>query len=283
MSKILITGASGQLGSEIKQLTKQSPDYIFTDIEELDICSKEAGESFLDANDISSVLNCAAYTNVEGAESDFQTAKAVNGEAVAVLAQACADRDLWLIHISPDYVFDGSASFPYREADRPHPQNAYGRTKYMGETAIHKSGCKSVIIRTGWLYSSFGKNFVKSIIAKGMENDSIKVVYDQKGTPTYARDLAEAILKILPQLKEPRYGEVFHYSNMGECSWADFAAKILASKHIECVVEPCSTEDYPSLAKRPACSVLDKSLIIKTFGLSIPTWERSLSKMLRLV
>jgi len=271
------------LGNELRVLTSDDFRFIFTDINELDICDREAVESFIQSNGITKIINCAGYTDVNGAESDEENAFRINCTGAEILAGAAAAHDIWLVHISTDYVFDGKKDTPYFEAERVNPRTAYGRTKRAGETAVQRAGCKSIIIRTAWLYSSFGNNFVKAILRKSEEGE-INVVDDQFGTPTYAGDLAQAILHILPQLDGfPRYGEIFHYTDEGRCSWAEFASKIIQLKHIDCVISPITTDMYPTAAERPKYSVLDKTLIRTAFGVETPAWERSLAKMLKLV
>lgn len=286
MENILITGADGQLGCELRSITGERDDFhcFFTDRQDLDITDPEAVENFISANSITKIINCAAYNNVDGAETDTDNAIRVNVNGPMNLAAAAARHGIYLIHISTDFVFDGTRTSPYHESDRPAPLSEYGRTKLAGEIAVKRSGCLSIIIRTAWLYSPFGKkNFVRTILSLGEEEDFIKAVYDQKGTPTYARDLAEAILHIIPQLDAvPRYGEVFHYTDEGCCTKAEWAQKILNLKRAECEVIPVPSSEFPSPARRPAFSVLDKSLIRTVFGVKVPLWERSLSKAIRL-
>ena len=286
MDNILITGADGQLGSELRLLLEGSKDYqcLFTDVRELDITDQNAVEQMISDHSITKIINCAAYNNVDGAEADADPAIRINVRGPMSLAAAAAKHDIWLIHISTDFVFNGKKRTPYHESDRPDPISEYGRTKLAGELAVKKSGCKSIIIRTSWLYSPFGKkNFVRTMIEKGQEEEILNVVYDQTGTPTYAKDLAEAILHILPQLDGcPRYGEVFHYSDEGSCSRAEFAEKIMKLKRLDCDIVPVPSSEYPTPASRPEYSVLDKSLIKAAFGVKVPLWERSLSKAIRL-
>ena len=286
MENILITGADGQLGCELRSITGERDDIhcFCTDRQDLDITDPEAVENFISANSITKIINCAAYNNVDGAETDTDNAIRINVNGPMNLAAAAARHGLYLIHISTDFVFDGTRTSPYHESDRPAPLSEYGRTKLAGEIAVKRSGCLSIIIRTAWLYSPFGKkNFVRTILNLGEEEDFIKAVYDQKGTPTYARDLAEAILHIIPQLDAvPRYGEVFHYTDEGCCTRAEWAQKILNLKRAECEVIPVPSSEFPSPARRPAFSVLDKSLIRTVFGVKVPLWERSLSKAIRL-
>lgn len=241
-------------------------------------------ERYISDNAVTKIINCAAYNDVDRAETDSDAAIRLNVYGPMNLAEAAARHGIYLVHISTDFVFDGTKTSPYHESDRPSPVSEYGRTKLAGEIAVKRSGCLSVIIRTSWLYSPLGKkNFVRTMLRLGEEEEFIKVVYDQKGTPTYARDLAEAILHILPQLDEtPRYGEVFHYSDEGSCSKAEWAQKIMTLEHPDCDVVPVASTEFPSPAKRPAYSVLDKSLIKTVFGVKVPLWERSLSKAIRL-
>ena len=265
MENILITGADGQLGSELRGLTKgdSGTNWLYTDVHELDITDAAAVEDYISAHGVTKIINCAAYNAVDQAETDTDAAIRLNVTGPMNLAEAAARHGIYLMHISTDFVFDGTKSSPYHESDRPAPLSEYGRTKLAGETAVKRSGCLSVIIRTSWLI--------------------VKVVYDQKGSPTYARDLAEAILHIIPQLDAvPRYGEVFHYADEGCCTKAEFAQKIMNLKHPDCDIEPVPTSEFPAPARRPAYSVLDKSLIKMVFGVKVPLWERSLSKAVRL-
>lgn len=286
MENILITGADGQLGSELRSLTQgqSGTNWLYTDFQELDITDADAVEKYISENGVTKIINCAAYNDVDRAETDTDAAIRLNVTGPMNLAEAAARHGIYLIHLSTDFVFDGTKSTPWHESDRPAPLSEYGRTKLAGETAVKRSGCLSIIIRTSWLYSPLGKkNFVRTMLRLGEEEEIIKVVYDQKGTPTYARDLAEAILHILPQLDgTPRYGEVFHYTDEGCCSKAEWAQKIMSLKHLDCDIEPVPTSEFPAPATRPAYSVLDKSLIRTVFGVKVPLWERSLSKAIRL-
>ena len=286
MENILITGADGQLGSELRSLTQgqSGTNWLYTDFQELDITDADAIEKYISGNSVTKIINCAAYNDVDRAETDTDAAIRINVTGPMNLAEAAARHGIYLIHLSTDFVFDGTKSTPWHESDRPAPLSEYGRTKLAGETAVKRSGCLSIIIRTSWLYSPLGKkNFVRTMLRLGEEEEIIKVVYDQKGTPTYARDLAEAILHILPQLDgTPRYGEVFHYTDEGCCSKAEWAQKIMSLKHLDCDIEPVPTSEFPAPATRPAYSVLDKSLIRTVFGVKVPLWERSLSKAIRL-
>lgn len=286
MDNILITGADGQLGRELRSLMEVRSDMkcLYTDCHDLDITDAGAVEKFIADNSITKIINCAAYNNVDGAETETDAAIRINVTGPMNLAESAARHGAYLIHISTDFVFDGSRTSPYHESDRPSPLSEYGRTKLAGETAVKRSGCLSIIIRTSWLYSPYGKkNFVRTMIHLGEEEEIINVVNDQTGTPTYARDLAEAILHILPQLDAtPRYGEVFHYSDEGSCTRAEWAQKIMTLKRLDCDINPIPSSEYPTAAKRPKCAILDKSLIRTVFGVKVPLWERSLSKAIRL-
>ena len=276
---ILVTGGNGQLGMSLRLASAESSNrYIFTDIEELDITSTEAVEAFVRGEEIDVVVNCAAYTAVDMAEEQEEVADRINHRAVAILAKACAQHNTMLIHISTDYIFSGNASPPYTEEDMPAPHSAYGRTKLAGERAIEASGCRNIILRTAWLYSEFGRNFVKTIRNLLSTRDCIKVVNDQIGTPTYAGDLAEAIVAIIDGGQLHKCG-TYNYSNLGESSWYDFAVEIgKMSGYKVCIISPCTTAEYPTKAQRPRYSVLDKSKFIDTFGLVIPEWKASLAR-----
>lgn len=278
--RILVTGSEGQLGRSLQLAAAESDnEYIFNDVDDLDITDAEAVELGLKVNCFDVIINCAAFTDVERAERQEDIAAMVNGEAVGNLARAAKANGVTLIHISTDYVFDGSANLPLKETDIVNPQSAYGRTKLLGEQAIADSGCKNLIIRTAWLYSEFGRNFVKTMLRLTSERERLSVVFDQIGTPTYAGDLAEALVSIVDnKMYEGRDG-IYHYSNEGVCSWFDLAkmtAEIAGNG--DCRIAPCHTEDYPAVAVRPSYSVLDKSKIKNTFGLTIPYWIDSLRK-----
>ena len=279
---ILVTGGNGQLGSALRLASAESNRrYIFTDIEELDITSKGAIKAFVTENDIEAIINCAAYTAVDAAEDNEELADRINHKAVATLAEVCAEKKMSLIHISTDYIFDGSATTPYKEEDKPAPQSVYGRTKLLGEQAIAKSGCCSIILRTAWLYSEFGRNFVKTMRQLLSTRPEIKVVADQVGTPTYAGDLAEAIVEIIESGQLSKYG-TYHYSNEGICSWYDFAAEIAKLSNLcDCKISPCTTTEYPTKAVRPRYSVLDKGKFVETFGIAIPEWQESLAECIK--
>ena len=277
--KILITGANGQLGTEMKNILEaKSPGItLYTDVEELDITDSKAVGEFIAKNEITHIVNCAAYTAVDKAEEDKALCAAINVDAVKNLASAADVAGAKIIHVSTDYVFDGTAHRPYNESDKVNPVSQYGTTKRQGETALLALAPNSIILRTAWLYSPYGKNFVKTMIRLGKELPVLKVVSDQIGTPTYAADLASAIYTIL---KSPQWIEgIYHFSNEGACSWYDFTKAIHRIAGIEsCEVLPIPTEDYPTPATRPAYSILDKSKIKATYGISIPHWEESLNK-----
>ncbi|MBO4942130.1 MAG: dTDP-4-dehydrorhamnose reductase [Muribaculaceae bacterium] len=281
---ILVTGANGQLGNCMRNVAAESVDnYIFTDVAELDITDAEAVSLMVKGNDIKVIVNCAAYTNVDKAESDEAFAEKLNAEAVGNLAQAVKANDGTLIHISTDYVFGGSTGNTPRTEDEPvNPTGVYGLTKLHGEQAIASSGCKSLIFRTAWLYSEFGKNFVKTMLDLTAARPELKVVFDQVGTPTYAHDLADAIFNIIEnRMYEGREG-VYHYSNEGVCSWYDFT-KVIArtAGNTGCAIEPCHSDEFPSPVVRPSYSVLDKTKFKNVFGLRVPYWTDSLEICIR--
>jgi len=285
MINILITGSNGQLGNEIKALTSQYPDYhfIFTDIGELDITEYQQIDLFFKENKISYIINCAAYTAVDKAESEIDTARYINVNAVKYLSQIARKNHAFMIHISTDYVFDGKNFKPYTENDLICPTSAYGKTKAEGETEVRNYAEKAIIIRTSWLYSSFGNNFVKTILKYGKERGKLNVVFDQIGTPTYAGDLAKTILDIIPQLNTKSEIDTYHFSNEGVCSWYDFAKEIVELSDFECIINPIETKDYPLPAPRPHYSVLDKSKIKNEFNISIPYWKDSLKNCYRII
>lgn len=270
---LLITGAKGQLGTELSKLL---PDAIAADVSDLDITDKAAVDAYVKAHNIDTIVNCAAYTAVDKAEADVALAEKINILGPKNLAQSGAR----LIHISTDYVFDGTSCRPYSETDVPHPVSVYGKTKLAGEKAVLDNARSAIIIRTAWLYSPYGSNFVKTMRRLGAEKSSLRVVCDQVGTPTCAADLAQAIADILPQFKDGCRG-VYHFSNQGVCSWYDFAVEIMKLSGLQCQVMPIETRDYPTAATRPFYSVLNKSKIIAEFNVNIPHWKESLEKCLK--
>lgn len=274
--KILITGANGQLGNEMQVLAKENTqhDYIFTDVQELDICDEQAVLTFVKENGVEVIVNCAAYTAVDKAEDDEAFADKLNHLAPGYLAAAAEEVGAALIQVSTDYVFDGTAHLPYTEEVTPCPNSAYGRTKLAGEEAVMQKCSRAMVIRTAWLYSIYGNNFVKTMIRLGKEREQLGVIFDQIGTPTYANDLARAIMAAINQGVVPG---VYHYSNEGVCSWYDFTRAIHRLAGITtCHVAPLHTHEYPAKAPRPNYSVLDKTKIKKTFNIAIPHWEDSL-------
>lgn len=284
MQTILVTGSNGQLGSELNIISAyESFEFIFTDVEELDISDASAVNSFFNTRKIDFCINCAAYTAVDNAEKNIEAARMVNVDAVQNLAEACTINKTTLIHISTDFVFRGDSHIPLTEENKPDPISVYGFTKLEGENIALKSNPKTVIIRTSWLYSSFGNNFVKTMIRLGQEKEELGVVVDQIGTPTYAGDLAKAIILIIKDEDlEDNYG-LYHFSNEGVASWYDFAKAILELKSIKVAINALTTKEFPTLAKRPNYSLLDKSKIKKTFNLTIPYWRDSLISCLDLI
>ena len=279
MNNILVTGSEGQLGSELRAIAFMFTQYnlFFTNRLTLDITDYNAVKAFTEINKINAIINCAAYTSVDSAESQSKLADAVNHLAVANLAKIAKQNNIKFIHISTDYVFDGNSQRPYNENDTPNPQSVYGQTKLDGELAMQKiNPANSIIIRTSWLYSKLGNNFAKKIIALAKTKDNLNVVSDQIGSPTSAIDLAAAIFTILPKIKNNSV-EIFHYSNEGLCSWYDFAQEIFRIKNIKTLVNAVKTSEFPMLVKRPTYSVLDKSKIKTRFDLEITSWKASLS------
>lgn len=275
---ILVTGCYGQLGTELRKLavTDNANNWFFTDIDTLDICDQKAVEQYFLVNKIETCVNCAAYTAVDKAEDEPALARKVNTEAPRILAEACQKCHSLLIHISTDYVFDGNSDSPYKESDPTNPQSIYGLTKDEGEKHVAESGCNYCIIRTAWLYSSTGKNFVKTMLNLADTHNEINVVCDQKGTPTWAYDLAYAITKLLEKYGTKTVHEVFHFTNEGVITWYDFAVAIMEIAEKKCKVNPITTDQYPTKAKRPAYSVLEKTKIKQTLGIEIPFWKDSL-------
>lgn len=283
MKTILITGANGQLGHSLRLLSKQYPHhkFLFTDIDTLDICNKDILLTYMQTNEVDYIVNCAAYTAVDKAEDEEVLCFTINRDAVRNLGEAASAVKAKIIHISTDYVFDGTNSIPYVESDYTCPMSVYGRSKQEGELILKAVCPNAVIIRTSWLYSEFGNNFVKTMVRLGKERDTLQVVFDQIGTPTYSGDLAAAVLSIIDYSeKEEFIRGTYHYSNEGVCSWYDFARKIFQLTHISCNVIPIDTKDYPTRATRPQYSVLSKGKIKKKYGLTIPHWEESLQQMI---
>jgi len=281
---ILVTGANGQLGNEMRLVARDSSDrYIFTDVAELDITDAAAVERMVAENDIRLIVNCAAYTNVDRAEDDREGAERLNVRAVENLVRAIQKQDGWLFHISTDYVFGREPyNTPCREEQQGTPTGVYGETKLRGEQVIRTSGCHHVIIRTAWLYSEFGRNFLKTMLELTAARPHLQVVFDQTGTPTYALDLAETIFDIVEHRKYERNEGIYHYSNEGVCSWYDFARAIAKfAGRTACDIRPCHSDEFPSKVRRPAYSVLDKTKIKETFGIRIPYWTDSLEKCIR--
>ena len=275
--RVLITGANGQLGNEMRRLGAVSPnEYLFTDVAELDITDKAAVAEFVKSNNVEIIVNCAAYTNVDKAEDDESTAELINATAVRNLAEAVKAVDGTLFHVSTDYVFGSEGNTPRTEDMPTNPLGVYGKTKLHGEQAIAEVGAKAIIIRTAWLYSEFGNNFLKTMLRLTAEKESLNVVFDQVGSPTYAGDLALAIFSIIEGGVYAGNEGVYHFSNEGVCSWYDFATEIAAAAGHECVVMPCHSNEFPSKVTRPPFSVLDKTKIKTTFGIEIPHWRDSM-------
>jgi len=281
MRTILVTGSNGQLGSEIRFASSLYPEFtfLFTDVQELDICDAFAVDAYLNIHSVDAVVNCAAYTAVDKAEDDVELCYKINQYAVEVLGIATAKRGISVIHVSTDYVFDGKNFKPYTEDMPVAPSSVYGKSKLAGEQALMQVNPDALILRTSWLYSSVGTNFVKTMLKLGSERDELKVVFDQVGTPTYAADLATAILRIL-KYERPGPG-IYHFSNEGVCSWYDFAITIHRIAGISCHVLPVQSHEYPSKTPRPHYSVLNKSKIKSTFQLEIPHWEDGLRRCLQ--
>lgn len=277
---ILVTGANGQLGHEMQRVAKSSNhNYIFTDVadgyEKLDITNIEDIRNMVKKNNVDIIVNCAAYTNVDKAESNYDTANLINNTAAGNLATAMKEAGGTLIHISTDYVFQGDRNTPCQEDWATNPLGVYGKTKLAGEAAIATTGCNSIIIRTAWLYSQWGKNFVKTMQSLTATHDTLKVVFDQVGTPTFAGDLADVIAHIINTGQTDKTG-IYHFSNEGVCSWYDFAKLICKLSGNTCDINPCYSEEFPSPVKRPHFSVLDKKKIKETFGIKVPYWTDSL-------
>ena len=283
---ILVTGANGQLGTELREASFRSAHrFLFTDVSRipgvdttyLDITNREAVRLICDSERIDLIVNCAAYTNVDKAEDDYALADLLNHIAPGILAEAAKERGATLIHISTDYVFQGERCLPCREDWPTDPLGVYGVTKLQGEQAVKDAGCRYILFRTAWLYSPFGKNFVKTMRQLTADRDSLNVVFDQVGTPTYAADLAALILHVIETGQLGKTG-VYHYSNEGVCSWYDFACAIRDLSGNTCDIRPCHSDEFPSKARRPHFSVLDKTLVKQTFGIPVPHWYDSLKK-----
>jgi dTDP-4-dehydrorhamnose reductase len=282
MLNVLVTGSHGQLGSEIKALSSSTPyKFFFTDKDTLDITYEAAIKNFVQEHNIDTIINCAAYTAVDQAEEDHVNADKINHLAVKYLAQISKEKKITLIHISTDYVFDGTNCKPYTETDPVNPQSVYGQTKLDGEKALLRiNPANSIIIRTSWVYSSYGNNFVKTMLRLGKEREELGVIFDQVGTPTYARDLAKTILEITPKINSKNV-EIYHYSNEGVLSWYDFAKEIMRMAKLDCHINPIETKEYPTPAKRPHYSLLNKSKIKEQFSITIPYWKDSLDECLK--
>ena len=277
---ILVTGANGQLGNCLRNAAAKSADnYIFTDVAELDITDRDAVAHKVRDENIDVIVNCAAYTNVDKAEDEPEFAELLNAGAVRNLAEAAKSTGATLIHVSTDYVFGGAAgNTPRRETEPVNPTGVYGLTKLHGEQAVEEAGCKAIIIRTAWLYSEYGRNFVKTMLSLTASKPELNVIFDQIGTPTYAQDLADTIFHIIEHRKLDGNEGVYHYSNEGVCSWYDFTRHIAdISGQKECKILPCHSDEFPSKVVRPPFSVLDKTKLKETFGIEIPYWTDSLA------
>lgn len=283
MYNILVTGANGQLGNEMRlQSVNSANRYLFTDVAELDITDAKVVKQCVDDNKIDIIVNCAAYTNVEKAEEETATANLLNNRAAGNLAVAAKQIGATLIHISTDYVFQGNGNLPCREQEPTDPLGVYGRTKLAGEQAIIDSGAKHLIFRTSWLYSEFGNNFLKTMLRLTAERETLNVVFDQVGTPTYAGDLAYVIFDLIETDRYSGNEGIYHYTNEGVCSWYDFTVEIAAAAgHDKCRITPCHSAEYPSKVQRPAFSVLDKSKVKQTFGIEIPHWRQAMMRCIQ--
>ena len=283
MNNILVTGANGQLGNEMRRRAAAGSRcaYLFTDVEELDITDLDAVRRCMAEHRIAAVVNCAAYTNVDKAEDDAARADAINHLAVGNLATACREQGAALLHVSTDYVFGGTGNLPFREEDAVAPLGVYGQTKWAGEQAVVASGCRHLIFRTAWLYSAFGNNFVKTMRRLTAERNRLTVVFDQVGTPTYAGDLADLLFHITEEGLYAQMQGTYHFSNEGVCSWYDFAREIAALSGRTCDIQPCHSDEFPSRVRRPAFSVLDKTKVKRDFHWTIPYWKDSLVKCIK--
>jgi len=283
--KVLVTGAKGQLGSELKYLSGgHAYDFVFIDQEELDLTKLHDIIPYLLKVDPDFIINCAAYTAVDKAEDEPDLAQMINADAPKEIARYCKENGKRLIHVSTDYVFNGDFSHPIDETATPDPQSVYGSTKLEGEKAISDELDNAYIIRTAWVYSSFGNNFVKTMLRLGSEKEELDVVSDQIGSPTYARDLAGAILQLIEAIENGSdHPDIYHYSNEGICSWYEFASEIMKIANVNCKINPIKSSDFPTKAKRPAYSVLDKNNITKKMGVEVPYWKLSLKNCLPLI
>jgi len=280
---ILVTGCNGQLGSELRALSAHEKDmkFFFFDLPELDITDRAMVQRVCGEHAVDAIVNCAAYTAVDRAEDEPDAAYRVNRDGPEVLAEAAKERGALLVHVSTDYVFDGTSCTPYREDDPASPIGVYGISKWEGEESIRRVAPSYMIVRTSWLYSSFGNNFVKTMLRLGSEKEELKVVFDQIGTPTNAADFAAALISILERHDSGRiYAGTYHYSNEGVCSWYDFAIAVMRARRLPCRVLPVGSEEYPTKAKRPHYSVLDKGKIKRDWNLEIPHWQDSLERMI---
>ena len=282
---ILVTGSNGQLGNELRVLSPQFPQfqYFFTDVEELDICKANAVMRYVSKNEIRCIINCAAYTAVDRAEEEPKLAYAINAFAVDHLCAAAKKHSAFLVHISTDYVFDGSKILPYDEQDAAYPISVYGKSKLQGEELIRASGIPSLIFRTSWLYSSFGSNFVKTMLRLSKERSELNIVTDQVGAPTYAADLAWTILEILSKHPLPTIPEIYHYSNLGKTTWYEFAQEIIQLSGGTTKLNPITTKDYPTPAARPKNSMLCKAKLLQDFGIRPPQWYESLKVCMKIL
>jgi dTDP-4-dehydrorhamnose reductase len=281
--KITVFGSKGQLGQSLMDISFNYPQYnfLFTDIDTVDITLYRQVEDFVSRNHPKVLINCAAYTAVDKAQNDVKIAMGLNIYAAENIAKIAANYNIFFIHISTDYIFDGKKNKPYVEIDNVHPLSVYGRTKWKGESAIRKSLCHSAIIRTSWLYSEYDTNFVKTMLRLSDVEKELGVVFDQIGTPTYAHDLAEVIMQIINQKDKIEKSETFHYSNEGVASWYDFAVEIMRLKKRKCNIVPILSKQHPTPAKRPPYSLLDKQKIKDTFNITIPHWRDGLERCLK--
>lgn len=278
MMKVLVTGGNGQLGSELRELAKDLNEFtfIFTDVEELDICDAAAVDSFILEQRPDVIVNCAGYTAVDKAETDQKKAFDLNAEAIGNLCRGANTTGAGIIHLSTDFIFDGKKDKPYKEDDEPRPASVYGKSKSEGEKIFLEGAKSGLIIRTSWLYSSYGKNFVKTIDKLTRERETLKVVNDQKGSPTYAHDLAKVILAVIKKELCFEKPDIYHYANKGECTWYEFAREIVRNNGSKCHVVPITSKEFNAPAGRPAYSVMDTSKIRKALGITIPDWKESL-------